>query len=187
MKASDYATDILVDYPSTFEIKDLREYLWADGTLNKERFIRHFDDYRQGRKPHLFQPRVGITVVMEEEFIGRKASISALDANISDQKSSHLRAPRRYGKSSLMGRLERHYPNAVMMELSDIGHLSGFLKRMTERCMRYEKARTCLFSLSQYQPFPDASQAKTNPQGLQQSIFRTDENPYGHSRGFSGF
>lgn len=157
-------TDMLVDNPGRYETKELSEYLWSDGTFNPERFIRHLNCYRQGKKPHLFQPRVGITVVMEEEFIGREKPLAALIANISNQKSSHLRAPRRYGKSSLMGRLEMQLPHAVMMELSDIGHLSGFLKRLIERSIRYEKSRNCLFSLPEYRSFPDASQSKTNPQ-----------------------
>lgn len=157
-------TDMLVDNPGRYETKELSEYLWSDGTFNSERFIRHLNCYRQGKKPHLFQPRVGVTVVMEEEFIGREKPLSELEATISNQKSSHLRAPRRYGKSSLMGRLEMHLPHAVMMELSDIGHLSGFLKRLIERGMRYENARHCLFNMTEYQSFPDASQSRTNPQ-----------------------
>jgi hypothetical protein len=157
-------TEMLVDSPKTLETRELSEYLWSGGVLNADRFIRHLDCYRQGKKPHLFQPRVGITVVMEEEFIGREKPLAALEENISNQISSHLRAPRRYGKSSLMGRLEKHLPHAVMMELSDIGHLSGFLKRLLDRCMRHEKARNCLFNLPEYRTFPDASQTKTNPQ-----------------------
>lgn len=157
-------TEMLVDSPSTFEIKELSEYLWADGTLNEGRFMRHLECFKQGKRPHLFQPRVGITVVMEEELIGGEKKLAALKENISTGKSSHLRAPRRYGKSSLMGHLEMHLPQSVMMELSDIAHLSGFLKRLVGRCMRYEDARNCLFDLPEYQAFPDVSLTQANPQ-----------------------
>jgi hypothetical protein len=170
-------TDMLVDSPNAFETRDLSEYLWADGNLNAERFIRHLNCYRQGKTPHLFQPRVGITVVMEEEFIGREKPLSALEKNIFHQKSSHLRAPRRYGKSSLLGRLEMHLPHAVMMELSDIGHLTGFLKRLVERCMRHEKARNCLFNLPEYRGFPDASQTKINTQVFNTAFYELMKPP----------
>ena len=159
-------TDILVNPPSAFETISLSEYLWADGTLNDDRYLRHLESFKNGKNPHRFLPRVGITVVMEEDLIGRKGVLDVLYHNLSNQKSSHLRAARRYGKSSLMARLEAQFLNTVMMEVSDVGNLAGFLKRLIDRCLRKKSAAACLHELPEYTSFPDASTNRINPQVL---------------------
>ena len=163
-------TDMLVNPPAAFKTMDLAEYMWADDTLNEDRYIRHLKSYVNGKKPHLFLPRVGVTVVLEEDLIGRRDVLTALHYNISRKKSSHLRAPRRYGKSSLMGRLEMEYANSVLMELSDVGNLEGFLKRLVDRCLRREKAAACLLGLPEYQSFPNASQTRSNIQAFNRAF-----------------
>ncbi len=164
-------TDMLVDFPSDFETKDLSDYLWADGSVNADRLVRHLDSYRQGKSPHLFQPRVGITVIMEEEFIGREKTLKELEVNVEKKRTSHLRAPRRYGKSSLMGRLEAQLPQSVMMELSDIGTLAGFLKTMLARCMRNKTARACLHNLPAYRSWPRITDAATVSQVFNKAFY----------------
>jgi hypothetical protein len=154
-------TEMLMAPPADTEIRPLSDYLWSDGSLNHSRLIRHLADYKQGRIPHLFQPRVGITVVMEEEFIGRQQTLEKLEDNIANRKSCHLRAPRRYGKSSLMGRLADTLPNAVMMELSDIGTLKGFIKVLLSRCMQNDTVRACLHKLTVCRSLPSVTDPAT--------------------------
>lgn len=137
-------TEMLVALPTDMDIRPLTDYLWGDDTLNSPRLVRHLDDYRRGRVPHNFLPRVGMTVVMEEEFIGREPVMTLLEELVANNRSCHLRAPRRYGKSSLMGRLAAKLDNTVMLELSDIGTLPGFFKMLLRACMRHEMACTIL-------------------------------------------
>lgn len=150
-------TEMLVAPPADMDMRPLTNYLWGDGTLNSPRLVRHLDDYRRGRVPHKFLPRVGMTVVMEEEFIGREPVMTLLEELVAKNRSCHLRAPRRYGKSSLMGRMFAKLGHAVMLELSDIGTLPGFLKMLLRACMRHETARSFLYELPAYRSWPFVS------------------------------
>ncbi|MBT9545303.1 MAG: hypothetical protein IV090_07940 [Candidatus Sericytochromatia bacterium] len=150
-------TEVLVASPTSLDIRPISEYLWGDGTLNSSRLIRHLQDYKSGKRPHHFLPRVGITIVMEEEFIGRKSVLSELEAHIKAHKSCHLRAPRRYGKSSLLGILSTKSDNIVMLELSDMSTLSGFFKTLLRACMRHTKAQDILLETKIFQSWPTES------------------------------
>lgn len=147
-------TEVLVAPPPGIGTRPIDDYLWGDGSLNSPRLVRHLKDYREGRIPHNFLPRVGMTVVMAEEFIGRELVLSALEGLFSKSRSCHLRAPRRYGKSSLMGMLAARQAKAVILELSDIGTLPGFLKTLLRACLRHEAARSCLHELPAYRSWP---------------------------------
>lgn len=150
-------TEMLVAPPSGIAMRPLTDYLWGDDALNSHRLVRHLKDYKEGRVPHNFLPRVGMTVVMDEEFIGREEVLAKLEGYVAKSQSCHLRAPRRYGKSSLMGRLFAKQDHAVMLELSDIGSLPGFLKMLLRACMRHETARTFLSELPVYRSWPRVS------------------------------
>lgn len=143
-------TEMLVAPPAGLDLRPLDDYLWGDGTLNATRLIRHLADYCEGRKPHRFLPKVGMTVVMEEEFIGREQVLETLEEHMACFRSCHLRAPRRYGKSSLLGRLATKNERAVMLELSDIGTLKGFLKTLLRSCMRHSFVRQRLHDVPAY-------------------------------------
>ena len=154
-------TEILVASPAGIAVRPIADYLWGDGNLNGSRLVRHLMDYREGRKPHIFLPRVGMTVVMAEEFIGREAVLAELEKHVADGRSCHLRAPRRYGKSSLLGRIKAKQEKAVALELSDIGTLPGFLKTLLRASLRHEAARSCLDKLPAYRSWPLVSDPAT--------------------------
>jgi len=154
-------TETLVETPSGVAVRPLSDYLWADGSVNGNRLVRHLTLFRQGRIPHVFQPRVGTTVVMEEEFIGREKPLAELKDHLSQKRSCHLRAPRRYGKSSLLERILSILQQAVILEVSDIGTPAGFLKVLISRCMRNDAARACLHQLPAYCFWPDSTNAAT--------------------------
>lgn len=147
-------TEMLVAPPPDINTRPVEDYLWGDGSLNSPRLVRHLKDYMGGRVPHNFLPRVGMTVVMAEEFIGREQVLAILEEHLANSRSCHLRAPRRYGKSSLMGRLAAKQDKAVMLELSDIGTLPGFLKTLLRACLRHETARSCLYEMPAYRSWP---------------------------------
>lgn len=151
-------TEILVAPPSNFRTCDLAHYLWGDGSVNASRFIRHLNEWRQGRQPDLFLPRPGVPV-LGAELIGRQKPLEEMMGALRNGRSCHLRAPRRYGKTSLLMRLSSELPQTVMMELSDIGSLTGFLKVMLKACMRHEDARACLTSLEPYRSWPETDTA----------------------------
>jgi hypothetical protein len=161
---------MLVAPSSGVPTRPIADYLWADGSLNSERLVRHLKDYKAGRVPHDFQPHVGMPVVMEEEFIGRAQVLAELEGHIERKQSCHLRAPRRYGKSSLMGRLAAKLDKAVMLELSDIGTLQGFLKTLLRSCMRHNVASACLGELDEYRSWPVAASHATSSQVFNQAF-----------------
>jgi hypothetical protein len=142
-------TEMLVAPPADVKTSDLSEYLWADGTVNGPRLVRHLENWRQGHEPHLFQPRCGVPV-MGEELIGRDQLLGQLKDTLTSGHSCHLRAPRRYGKTSLLMRLSSDLPDAVLLEVSDIGNLRGFLKVLLRGCSRNENAWRGLQEMSQY-------------------------------------
>ncbi len=157
--------------PSTgIDTRPIADYLWGDGTLNAERLIRHLNDYKEHRVPHDFQPHVGMTVVMEEEFIGRKPVLDLLENYLKNNTSCHLRAPRRYGKSSLMGRLTAKLANAVMLELSDVATLQGFLKALLRACMRHQIAGACLVKQAAYRSWPHVTDSASFSQVFNQAF-----------------
>lgn len=150
-------TEMLVAPPPGVAIRPIEDYLWGDEMLNSPRLVRHLNDYREGRAPHNFLPRVGMTVVMAEELIGREQVLDRLEEYVAKKMSCHLRAPRRYGKSSLMGMLATKQEKAVMLELSDIGSLPGFLKALLRACLRHKIASACLHGLPAYRSWPSAA------------------------------
>jgi len=146
--------EMLVVPPPDLDIRPISDYLWGDGTLNSSRLVRHLMEYKEDRVPHNFQPHVGMTIVLEEEYVGRNDVMVKLEELLAEKKSCHLRAPRRYGKSSLMGMLTARLEKAVMLELSDIGTPIGFLKTLLRACMRHNKAGDCLTMMPEYRSWP---------------------------------
>jgi len=146
-------TEMLVAPPFEVETTPLADYLWADGSVNAPRLVRHLETRVQGNTPHHFLPRCGVPV-LGPELIGREQVLAKLEENLRNYQSCHLRAPRRYGKTSLLMRINANLPQTVMMELSDIGSLAGFLKVLLRGCMRHEVARACLLKLAPYRSWP---------------------------------
>lgn len=163
-------TEIVIAPAAGIAVHPLEDYLWGDDKFNPDRFLRHLKNYKEGRKPHDFQPRVGMTVIMEEEFIGRQQVLALLETYVADRKSCHLRAPRRYGKSSLMGRLATTRGKALMLELSDVGTLSGFLKALLRAAMRHPLAKQCLQQEAAYQSWPDTLDSASFAQVFNQAF-----------------
>lgn len=142
-------TEMLVSPPPGTDPKPLSDYLWADGTCNLERFKRHILTMLNGKELHQFLPHPGVPV-QGPNLIGREQKVSTLLEKIKKGISCHLRAPRRYGKTSLLTRLENDCKNAVFIEISDVGSMTGFLKALLRGAMRHESGYTCLAELKEY-------------------------------------
>ena len=162
-------TEMLVSPLPGFDLRNLEDYLWSDGTLNNERLYRHLETYVSGGTPHRFQPKMGVPVVTEEEFIGRSQTLKQLQQALEMKHSCHLRAPRRYGKTSLLVRLTAQLKNAVLLEVSDVGSLLGFLKRMLKACISHPTAWSTLQKLPEYQ-----SWAITSNRSRRDAIFNRE-------------
>jgi len=151
-------TEMLVSPPAGTDPKPLSDYLWADGTCNLERFKRHILTMLKGKTIHLFLPRPGIPVI-GPDLIGREQKVSTLLEKIKKGISCHLCAPRRYGKTSLLMRLKDDCENAILIETSDAGSMTGFLKALLRGAMRHKSGCACLAELKEYEswPSPDSS------------------------------
>lgn len=151
-------TEMLVSPPPGTDPKPLSDYLWADGACNLERFKRHILRMLSKKKLHKFLPRPGVPV-QGPDLIDREQKVSMLLEKIKKGISCHLRAPRRYGKTSLLMRLKDDCENAILIETSDSGSMTGFLKALLRGAMRHKFGYACLAGLKEYKswPSPDSS------------------------------
>ena len=146
-------TEMLVSPPPGTDPKPLSDYLWADGTCNLERFKRHILTMLNGKELHKFLPRPGVPV-RGPDLIDREQKVSEILEKINSGISCHLRAPRRYGKTSLLTRLKDDCENAVFIEISDVGSMTGFLKALLRGAMRHKAGYNCLAGLKEYRSWP---------------------------------
>lgn len=151
-------TEILVAPPANLATAELSAYLWGDGSMNADRFGRHLEAWRKGKAPEIFLPQPGVPV-LGAGFLGRQEPLRRMTEALRGARSCHLRAPRRYGKTSLLMRLAGELPQSVMMELSDIGSLAGFLKVMLRAAMRHDRAWSSLMRLEPYRSWPGSGAA----------------------------
>jgi hypothetical protein len=100
------------------------DYTWADGTLNSSRFQRHLALAVRGVTLHVF--RVNQMVASGPDLVGRQEDIRALK-RILGSKSCHLRAPRRFGKTSLLLRLHEELPKSLRAHLGEVETLDGLV------------------------------------------------------------
>lgn len=115
--------------PPDREPVELREYLYADGSFNQGRYQRHLDDVHDHGSLHHYSLRPGISVEGRDLF-GRQTDLDRVDALLADT-SVHLRAPRRYGKTSaaqalVVRRLAAGQP-AIHVDLTERGSVVGLV------------------------------------------------------------
>lgn len=80
-------------------LAELSDYLYSDGQINSARFQRHLTQLHDQGKIHHYQVRSGL--IEGRDLFGRERELEQLLSKLSTQ-SVHLRAPRRYGKTSLL-------------------------------------------------------------------------------------
>lgn len=158
LRESRLRTEMLVSPPTDLETRPLTDFLFADGFFNAPRFKRHLMEFAKNNTPHIFLPRCGVPV-LGLDLIGREDTLHLLQNAIEQGRSCHLRAPRRYGKTSLLMRMAESFPRAVHIDLSDVGSLQGFLKALLRGCIRQPDAHNSLSATQPYRNWTDDTAA----------------------------
>ena len=145
-------TRIHVSPPDGVEIRPLKNYLLSDSKLNRNRFQRHLELVLENGSLHEFQLRCGMPVV-GRDFVDRESVLSAL-ADVIERSSCHLRAPRRFGKTSVLRRLAEDRPQVVFMDVSDIHSVPGFIASLLRLAMSSKQIAGVLRSLEALAVWP---------------------------------
>ncbi len=107
----------------------LSGYLYSSGQINGARLGRHLSMLRETGLIHRFVVRPG-SVLEDADLLGRLETLEQL-REILRSGSCHLRAPRRYGKTSLLRKLVRSFGEqgqpCVFVDVSDSQRASAFL------------------------------------------------------------
>jgi len=105
------------------EIRTLDDYLWGDGELNAGRLRRHLVALMTSARIHRFTVRT--SSVSGDDVLGREREIQHLQDLLAGS-SCHLRAPRRYGKTTLLRTLSKVlHPRSLLLDLGEHGTPAG--------------------------------------------------------------
>ncbi len=122
-------------------VRTIEDYLWADGTLNLERFARHLRQLQGGSPIHHFRPRTHVAA--GPDLVDREGKLAEL-TDLLQRGSCHLRAPRRYGKTSLLRRLAEELPAALRVDLSEVDGLRELAAKLLREALRVQAAASAL-------------------------------------------
>lgn len=136
--------------------KLLSSYLHGDGGINGSRLVRHLSMLRDTGRIHQFTIRPG-GLVEGPDLVGRDNMLSGLLA-ILDTGSCHLRAPRRYGKTSLLRHLaevlvDRGRP-CVFVDVANSREVSSFLLQLARATVDTPLCRPELAGLPELARWP---------------------------------
>jgi len=119
-------SDLSIRPPSGSDVQELVDYLFADGSENGPRLQRHLSMLLANRPLHRYTIRPG-SPVEGSDLVGREEVVAALLAHLTD-KSCHVRAPRRYGKTCILKRVEQELQKQnVPCALIDVSECSSAL------------------------------------------------------------
>jgi len=145
-------TKVHMSCPSDANPIPLGIYLWSDGRMNRNRFKRHLTCRINGSEPHHFQMHTGIPVV-GQDFVGRENTFTQI-IDIIRSGSCHLSAPRRYGKTSILYRIEEVITNTVFVDLCEVRSLNGFMRILIRRLMADPNTHTLLEQIDETRNWP---------------------------------
>ncbi len=116
------------------EVVGLGDYLFADRSLNGPRLGRHLQSLLETGVIHTFLLRPGAPAE-PRDLVGRSEVLSRLEGTLSKGRSLHFRAPRRYGKTSVLtalrNRLESAGRSCLHVDLSADPSVPRFLASLT--------------------------------------------------------
>lgn len=101
--------------PEQALVRPVSDYLDASDHVDAARLVRHLERLSRDKPLHAY--RVRTSVVSGEDLVGREEVLEQLHRHLA-HSSCHLRAPRRYGKTSLLRRLDAELPLSLRMDLS---------------------------------------------------------------------
>lgn len=135
----------------------LRDYLYADGSLNAARFARDMDMLLEQGKIHRYSIRPGAPAE-GLDLVGREDVIRKIDNHLSKNKSCHLRAPRRYGKTSVLNRVRLDLGNngapSILVDLSSGKTAVWFFVTVTLAAMDQAACRKVLLDQKELKTWP---------------------------------
>lgn len=125
-------------------VRDISDYLYADGSLNSSRLYRHFEALVGGGRICRFVARPGATAT-GHELVGRDAVLGDLTELLGAGRSVHLRAPRRYGKTSVLealaDRLRATGRHLLLLDVASVDDLEGFAVKVAGTALAAESGR----------------------------------------------
>jgi hypothetical protein len=145
--------DVSMRQSADVESRQIKDYLWGDDSLNPARFKRHLQQLIAGRPIHTF--RVRTNVVSGADLVGRDNTINELLERLTEG-SCHLRAPRRYGKTSLLRRLSEKLPSALRVDLGHVSSLPGLTAAILHEARSRPDANVALRSAEPLASLPPA-------------------------------
>jgi hypothetical protein len=135
----------------------LSDYLYADGTVNGQRLMRHLAMVLEDGRIHTHILRPG-QAVDGRDLVGRQADLEALRNHL-HRGSVHLKAPRRYGKTSVLRQLKKELDAAgeacLYIEVSPEPTAAWFLASLVAEAMEGPHCRAALCAIEELADWPD--------------------------------
>lgn len=126
----------------------LQSYVYSNGQFNDRRFARHLDMVLEDGNIHHFGIKPG-QPCDGRDLVGREESIDNIVQQLKTN-SVHLRAPRRYGKTGLLRRLntdlQKQNQSVLFLDVSPAGHVSQFFILLAEEAMKNNVLRNSFVS-----------------------------------------
>jgi hypothetical protein len=113
-------------------VRDLREYLYGDDSVNAARLHRHFAQLAVSGLIQRYVARPGATAV-GHELVGRDGVLSRMRGLIDQGSSLHLKAPRRYGKTSVLTALTEEVSKTrpvLLVDVASAGDPQGLVVKL---------------------------------------------------------
>lgn len=137
--------------------KSLSDYLYADGTVNGQRLVRHLGMVLEDGYIHTYALRPG-QAVDGRNLVGRQAALEDLRGRLR-KGSVHLRAPRRYGKTSVLRHLKKELvaegEACLYIEVSPEPTAARFLVSLVQEAMEEPRCRAALLPIDELADWPD--------------------------------
>ncbi|GEM_PF-5524892 len=136
---------------------DMDQYLFADGAFNPGRLGRHLSMLLEDGQIHRYSIRPGAP--MEgRDLMGREDVIAELRDAAAQGRSCHLRAPRRYGKTSVLKRLQNDLGQSgrpcLFADLSPGTSVAWFWVTLAQSAASTDATREAVLALPELTDWP---------------------------------
>ncbi len=137
--------------------RGIADYRYAGGAVNGGRLERHLDMVLETGRIHTFGLRPG-ALVDGQDLVGRQDTLAELREKLR-HGSVHLKAPRRYGKTSVLRHLKKTLSEegeaCLYVDVSPGSSASWFLVTLVREAMEVPLCRPALQSLSELADWPE--------------------------------
>ena len=139
---------------------DIDQYIYADGTFNPGRLGRQLSMLLEDGQIHRYSIRPGAPVE-GRDLVGRDEMLGRLQEGIAHGRSCHLRAPRRYGKTSVLRRLQGDLRQdgraCLFVDLSPGTSVAWFWVTLAQSASSTESTRQAALALPELDGWPAIS------------------------------